>query len=74
MQFNGTLQDLQAVVCLLHLEGHWVDEGEFHCFRCSSGECINLWPAKAELHVTGHPDASRALERRLQQALASSQA
>jgi hypothetical protein len=73
MQFNGTFQDLQAVVCLLHLEGHWVDEGDLQCFRCSSGECINVWPARAELQVSGHPEASRALERRLQQALAPSQ-
>jgi hypothetical protein len=70
MQFKGTLQDLQAIVSLLHLDGHWIDEGEFHTFRCVSGECINLWPARGELQVNGHPNASTDLERRLKQAAA----
>ncbi len=74
MQFNGTLKDLQGIVCLLHLDGHWVDEGDFHSFRCDSGESIDVWPALAELRVNGHPEARRALEQRLQQALATSQA
>ena len=74
MQFNGTLQELQATVARLHLQGHWVDEGEFHSFRCDSGEWIDVWPARAELRVNGHPESSRALERRLQEALAASQA
>ena len=71
MQFHGSFDDLQAIVSLLHLEGHWVDEGEFHTFSCDSGEHINIWPASGELQVQGHPSASRALEQRLQQAIAN---
>ena len=71
MQFNGSMEDLQAIVRLLHLEGHWVDEGEFHTFSCDSGEHINVWPVSGEVQVKGHPSASRELEQRLQQAIAA---
>jgi hypothetical protein len=74
MHFNGSLDALQAIVSLIHLNGHWVDEGEFHTFSCESGEHINLWPSSGELQVKGHPAASRALEERLQRAIAAAAA
>ena len=30
---------------------------------------VSLWPASGELQVEGHPQASRALEARLEQAI-----
>jgi hypothetical protein len=71
MPFNGSLEDLKALISLLHLEGHWVDEGPLQTFSTDSGEHINFWPASGELQVKGHPQASHELAARLEQAMAS---
>jgi len=70
MDFSGSIEDLKALISLLHLDGHWVDEGVLHTFNTVSGEHINFWPAKGELRVQGHPEGSRTLEERLRQAIA----
>ncbi len=70
MDFSGSLEDLKAIISLLHLQGHWRDEGVFHTFSTDAGETINFWPANGDLRVQGHPEGSRTLEERLQQALA----
>ncbi len=70
MTFSGSVQDLKAVVTLLHLQGHWSDEGDLRIFSTASGEHINFWPASGELQVQGHPQASQELEARLEQAMA----
>ena len=71
MTFQGSLEDLKALVSLLHLQGHWMDEGPLQSFSTDSGEHINFWPASGELQVKGHPQASRELAARLEQAMAS---
>jgi len=71
MSFQGSLEDLKALVSLLHLQGHWMDEGPLQSFSTDSGEHINFWPASGELQVKGHPQASRELAARLEQAMAS---
>ena len=73
MHYQGSLDDLKAVVSLLHLPGHWVDEGAFHIFSCDNGDHINVWPDQAELQVKGHPASSRELQERLAQALSQQQ-
>ena len=70
MPFNGSLEDLKALITLLHLEGHWIDEGPLQSFSTNGGEHINFWPATGELQVKGHPQGSRKLAERLDQALA----
>jgi len=65
----GSLEDLKAVIQLLHLAGHWLDEGSFHTFACDNGDHINFWPETGELQVKGHPDSSRALAQKLEQVL-----
>ena len=71
MTFQGSLEDLKALVRLLHLQGHWMDEGPLQSFSTDSGEHINFWPASGELQVKGHPQASHDLASRLEQAMAS---
>ena len=70
MQFNGSLEDLKALISLLQLQGHWVDEGPLQTFSTESGEHVNFWPAHGELQVKGHPAGSRELAERLSQAIA----
>ena len=70
MSFQGSLEDLKALVSLLHLQGHWMDEGPLQSFSTDSGEHINVWPASGELQVKGHPKASHDLEAHLGRAIA----
>ena len=70
MPFQGSLQDLKALITLLRLQGHWIDEGALQTFSTDNGEHINFWPATGELQVKGHPEASHNLEARLGRAIA----
>jgi hypothetical protein len=70
MPFQGSLEELKALITLLHLQGHWVDEGPLQTFSTDNGEHINFWPASGELQVKGHPAASHDLEARLIRAIA----
>lgn len=58
-----------APVTLLHLQGQGSVEGPLQSFSAGSGEPINFWPAAGELQVKGHPQASRNLGARLEQAI-----
>ena len=71
MPFQGSLEDLKALSTLLHLQGHWSDEGPLQSFSTDSGEHINVWPASCEIQGKGHPQASHDLAARLEQAIAS---
>jgi hypothetical protein len=71
MSFQGSLEELKALVTLLDIQGHWSDEGPLQTFSTNSGEHINFWPATGELQVKGHPQASHDLASRLEQAMAS---
>ena len=71
MPFQGSLEELKALITLLHLQGHWSDEGPLQTFSTDSGEHINFWSASGELQVKGHPQASQELAVRLEQAMAS---
>ena len=70
MSFQGSLEDLKALVSRLHLQGHWSDEGPLQSFSTDSGEHINVWPASGQLQVKGHPQASHDLEAHLGRAIA----
>ena len=71
MSFQGSLEELKALVTLLDIQGHWSDEGPLQTFSTNSGEHINFWPASGELQAKGHPQASHDLEARLEQAIAN---
>ena len=70
MPFQGSLEDLKALITLLRLQGHWIDEGALQTFITNSSHSINFWPATGELQVKGHPEASHNLEARLGRAIA----
>jgi len=69
MSFQGSLEELKALITLLQLKGHWSDEGPLQTFSTYTGEHINFWPATGQLEVKGHPQASRDLTARLEQAM-----
>ena len=71
MPFPGSLDDLKALISLLHLQGHWIDEGPLQSFSTESGEQINVWPASGDLQVKGHPQASHEMEARPEPAMAN---
>jgi hypothetical protein len=70
MPFQGSPEDLKALISLFQLQGHWIDKGPLQSFRTDSGEHINFWPATGELQVKGHPQTSHNLAARLKQAIA----
>ena len=70
MPFQGSPKDLKALVSLIHLQGHWIDEGPLQSFSTKSGEPINFWPASGDLQVKGLPAGSRELAERLSRAIA----
>ena len=69
MIYAGSLEDLKAVIKLLHVSGHWLDEGSFHTFSFDNGDHVNFWPETGELQVKGHPASSRTLALKLEQAV-----
>jgi hypothetical protein len=71
MPFQDSLKDLKALVSLLQLKDHWIDEVPLQSFSTESGEQINVWPASSDLQVKGHPKASRDLEAPLEPAMAN---
>ena len=70
MSFQGSIEDLKALVSRLHLQNHWMDEGPLQSFSTESGEHIHFCPASGELQVKGHPQASHDLEAHLGRAIA----
>lgn len=71
MNYTGSLEDLKAVVALLHHPGHWVNEGSVQIFHCDNGDHINFWTENGELQVNGHPESSRGLRQQLEHVLGS---
>ena len=71
MPFQGSLEDLKALISLLHLQGHWMDEGPLQSFSTDNSEHIHFWPATSQHQVKGHPQASHDLAARLEQAIDS---
>jgi hypothetical protein len=70
MPFHGSLEDLKALITLLDLQGHWIDEGPLQRFSTDSGDHSNFWPASGDLQVKGHPQASQELAVCMERAIA----
>ena len=60
--FEGTLEELKAVVAASGISGHWLDEGAFHEFHSDEGPALNFWPDKKILMLQGSPAAKRRFE------------
>jgi len=71
--FNGTLEELQALVADLGCVGHWVHEGAFEMLVIEDGVSnlrLNWWPGNGIVMLVGDPAQRRELEPRLKEALA----
>jgi hypothetical protein len=71
--FNGTLEELQAMVEGLGCVGHWVHQGSFEMLVIEDGVSnlrLNWRPGTWALLLVGDPAQRRELEPRLKQALA----
>jgi hypothetical protein len=71
--FQGTLEELQALVESLGCVGHWVHEGAFEMLVIEDGESnlrLNWWPGSGTLMLVGDPAQRKGLEERLREALA----
>jgi hypothetical protein len=61
MEFQGSIQELQAMVEEMGISGHWNDEGVFHMFRADDGAVLNWWPKTHVLSFQGRPDKRQHL-------------
>lgn len=74
MQFNGSFEELRALVTLLRQPGHWEHKGAFEMFVLDDEETnirLNWWPGSGELRLVGDPAQREGLEARLSELLAT---
>lgn len=73
MTFNGSLEELAAVVGQLGVPCHWEHKGSFELCVFDDGVSnlkLNWWPDSGELRLVGDPEQRGDLEARLVQLLA----
>ncbi len=72
MRFNGSLEELQALVAQLGQPGHWVHQGAFEMYVLDDEETnirLNWWPRSGDLRLVGDPAQRVDLENALQSLL-----
>lgn len=72
MRFNGSLEELQALVAQLGQPGHWVHHGAFEMYVLDDEETnirLNWWPRTGDLRLVGDPAQRVDLENALQSLL-----
>jgi hypothetical protein len=77
MEFRGSLEELQALVVGLGIQGQWVHKGSFEMLVVEDGESnlkLNWWPDTGALRLVGDPAQRQGLVERLQQALTGQEA
>lgn len=63
-RFEGTIEELQALVKAAGLKGKWEDEGHGkHTFRSGDGGVLNWWPSKGTVQLQGQEKAKATLEK-----------
>ncbi|HHG2223763.1 MULTISPECIES: hypothetical protein [unclassified Synechococcus] len=73
MRFNGSLEELQALVAQLGQPGHWVHQGAFEMYVLDDEETnirLNWWPRSGDLSLVGDPAQRVDLEAALKALLA----
>jgi hypothetical protein len=73
MTFNGSLDELVALVQQLALPCHWEHKGAFELCVFDDGASnlkLNWWPQSGELRLVGDPELRVEVERRLSALLA----
>lgn len=68
MRFNGSLEELQALLAQLGQPGRWVHQGEFERYVLDNEETnirLNWWPRSGDLCLVGEPAQRVGLEAAL---------
>lgn len=72
-KFEGTIEQLQALVAAAGLKGKWGDDGAGkHSFRGNDGGVLNWWPSNGTVQLQGKETAKSKLEKALAGAAATS--
>lgn len=77
MQFNGSLEQLSALVSQLAIPCRWEHRGPWELCVFDDGVSnlkLNWWPATGELRLVGDPEVRPAVQSRLEALLAAAQA
>ncbi|MFM7466229.1 MAG: hypothetical protein ACKO28_12305, partial [Cyanobium sp.] len=72
MRFNGTLEDLQALVIALQIPCHWEHKGAYQLAVFEDGVSnlkLNWWPETGGIRLVGDPEVRNDAERRLRDLL-----
>lgn len=62
MEFNGSFEELVALINAAGISGHWNNEGAFHEFLGDAGAILNWWPANSRITIGGNPESRLPLE------------
>lgn len=68
MEFNGSLEELKALVSQLGVPCHWQHKGAFELAVFDddvSNLKLNWWPRSGELRLVGDPEVREGMERQL---------
>ena len=61
-EFKGDLDELKGILAVSGIEGHWVDQGEFHHFLAEEGESLNnWWPETGLQTIEGSPSDAKSM-------------
>ena len=74
MRFDGTLEDLQALVSQLKIPCHWQHKGAYQLAVFQDGISnlkLNWWPETGEIRLVGDPEVRNDVEKRLKDLLGS---
>ncbi|HEU5070423.1 MAG TPA: nucleotide-binding protein [Verrucomicrobiae bacterium] len=63
-KFEGTIEELQALVKAAGIKGKWEDDGQGkHTFRSSDGGVLNWWTSRGTVQLQGQDKAKQKLEK-----------
>ena len=69
MQFQGSLEELKALVAQLGVPCHWQHKGVYELALFEDGVSnlkLNWWPQTGEVRLVGDPEVRDDIQKRLQ--------
>ena len=69
MQFQGSLEELKALVAQLDVPCHWQHKGVYELALFEDGVSnlkLNWWPQTGEVRLVGDPEVRDDIQKRLQ--------
>ena len=69
MQFQGSLEELKALVAQLGVPCHWQHKGVYELALFEDGVSnlkLNWWPQPGEVRLVGDPEVRDDIQKRLQ--------